>query len=806
MPKWLLDLLGVDLPPLPEGGTRHLEFAGIPQGEKLLFLILFGLALMGATAWLYRREGKAETWKKAALAGLRILVIMVAFCIWTEPQLGIEIEKTLDSVTLVLIDNSLSMSIKDRLDRDALKKELSAATGIKAYDLASKSRAELVEAMLARKDLALLNKLGERNTVRMYTYGQRLVRLEAKKDESPKVTPKGQTTDLTGAIRGALEDVPGKTIAGIVVIGDGRVNSGEHPSAITGMLKERKIPLFTIGFGNPDPPKNYEVVELLAPPRVYKGDPVLVEGSIRATGYAGESVEVSLERRSRDSGKTEIIGRKAIKVESERFQKRLRFTFAPKQAGEFLFSLKIEPREDELLPGDNVASRVVRVIKDDARILLISSGPSFEYRFLRVLLEREKTIQLSCWLQSADSDFTQDGNVAIKELPRTDAELGEYGVIIMIDPDEEALDQNWLERLEKFVWQGGGLCYVAGDKHSTNLFRSPDMRALKKLLPVEPDTERATTVLEGRRHVDRWGMKLTADGEDHAVTRLAANPVQVKSIWSRLPGFYWAYPVRSEKPGASVLLRSKDPTQVSSKGAGVLLAAHNYGPGRTVFSAMDSTWRWRRNARWAYERYWIQLMRYLVEGRLLGGQRRLSLATDKDGYSLGDVVGLKVKVLDASYKPLANARLTAQATVQDGADGPSAFEIRLEQRKPGEYAGQFVPPRSALYEIVVGAPDMGLIDGKTVKAQKTVRVSLPNIEFSDSRRDDALLRDIAEAAGGEAIPLAKVAELPGKIPARRETLVVTGTPVPLWDNRLPLLLIALFLGLEWFFRKRCKMV
>ena len=48
--------------------------------------------------------------------------------------------------------------------------------------------------------------------------------------------------------------------------------------------------------------------------------------------------------------------------------------------------------------------------------------------------------------------------------------------------------------------------------------------------------------------------------------------------------------------------------------------------------------------------------------------------------------------------------------------------------------------------------------------------------------------------------------LPDRIPDRTETLVVAGQPVPLWDNRSTLILACTFLGLEWFFRKRCRMV
>ena len=51
-----------------------------------------------------------------------------------------------------------------------------------------------------------------------------------------------------------------------------------------------------------------------------------------------------------------------------------------------------------------------------------------------------------------------------------------------------------------------------------------------------------------------------------------------------------------------------------------------------------------------------------------------------------------------------------------------------------------------------------------------------------------------------------VQTLPDRIPDRTETIVRSGQPVPLWDNRSTLTLACVLLGLEWFFRKRCRMV
>jgi hypothetical protein len=804
MADWLIDLIGISRKGLPEGAPVRLEWAGLPHGEKLLFLLLFGLLLVGLTAWLYRREGAASGLQKALLALLRVSVIIATLLVFCQPRLVADKEKTIDSVTLMLIDNSLSMSIQDRIDSQDLRKQLSLLSGIKDYDLQSHSRAKILSAILNNKDIDLINRLAKTNTVEIFTFGKSTKKLE-RVDGELKIVPKGQYTDLSAGIRYAMEMVPGKNIASVIVFSDGRANAGEYPSAVASFLKDRSIPIYTVGIGNPDPPRNIEVVELLANPRVYKNDPVVFYGRVKATGFHDVKVKATLERVKTGSDQSELVAEQDIEIKGSRFEEKLVFQVTPTESGEFLYSLKIEPQEDELTSADNAVSRVLRVIEDDTRVLLIAGAPTSEYRLLRNLLMRERTIQVSCWLQSADRDFPQDGNKRIDKLPRTQEGLFKYDVVVMIDPRDDMLDRPWAELVERFVGRhGGGLCYVAGDKNTTALFSNDTLAPLRDVFPVKGDTSTADSInMPGRRHTDRWSMKLTPEGQDHAITRLSRNSELLKEFWARLPGFYWHYPVES-KAGASVLLESTDPTRINKGRKGVLLAAHFYGPGRTVFASFDSSWRWRTRAVSSYQRYWIQLMRYLVEGRLLGGQRRMNLKTDKDGYELGDMMTVRVKMLTKGFQPMTGARLTGLAQTKSG----FKEEIRLEeQKKDGEgtgvYIGTFVPEAPELYEI--SAEATSLISGGG-KISKTVRVSLPNVEFSDPSLNSALLKDIAQTTGGKLVDLDKLKELPDWIPSKREKTPIQGWVAPLWDNAWTLALLVLLLSLEWFFRKRCRMV
>lgn len=818
MAEFLIDFLGINRDSIPEDAIVRMELAGLPQGENLLFLLLFGLLLMGLTGWFYRREGAAPNWQKGILAFLRVLVIASTLLVFCQPRLSAEREETVGSATIVLLDHSMSMSVKDRIDRAQLRADLAEISGFKEYDIEKHTRAEILEKILDNKDVDLIKRLGKNNEVFVFKFGQETQVLNT--DKGPlKIKPNGQYTDLSTGIRNALSSssLAGKNVAGVIVFSDGRANAGEDPGAIASFLKERAIPIYTIGIGNPDPPKDIRVTELLANPRVYKDDQdtVIFAGQMEATGYAGQTVEAVLLRKKVGEEEFKEVAKQDIEIKDDEFIKKFNFEVDKKVAGTFKYTLwvgkrsglgKIQALKDESNSKNNYKPRDLTVIEDDTRVLMICGAPNNEYRFLRNLLYREKRLQLSCWLQTADPDFPQDGNKRITELPRTQEQLFKYDVIILIDPREDLLDPAWATLLEKFVGKhGGGLCFIAGDKNTTDFFDKSTMKAIHDVLPVKAQVREAESLIGGgSRFTDRWAMKLTSEGENHPITRLSSNPEILKQFWGQLPGFYWHYPFRP-KQAARVLLESMDPTRVRQGKRSPLLAAHYYGPGRTVFSSFDSSWRWRNTAISAYQRYWIQLMRYLVEGRLLGGQKRMIVKTDEDEYQLGDVVTVRVKLLKEDFEPMTGASLSGLAKSQDGKSQTEViFKEKMDKDEDGDdvgtgvYLGEFTPEQPDLYDISVEA---AALIGEGSRVSTTVQVNLPDIEFADTTLNTSLLKGI-----GKYVELPDLKDLPPKIPSRVQKTPGKGWVFDLWDNGWVLTWLVLLLGFEWYFRKRCRMV
>ena len=107
-------------------------------------------------------------------------------------------------------------------------------------------------------------------------------------DWSRELMPNGTSTRLGSAIQFLVNRERGGPIAGIVVITDGRNNAGLEPSRALAAASNANIPIYTVGIGSSETPKNVQIVDIQAPPRVFPGDKFRVKGLIQSFGLAGK--------------------------------------------------------------------------------------------------------------------------------------------------------------------------------------------------------------------------------------------------------------------------------------------------------------------------------------------------------------------------------------------------------------------------------------------------------------------------------------------------------------------------------------
>lgn len=805
----LIDLVGAR-EQLPAGAQVHFEWGWTPQGNAGLLFVAALLALAALVVWVYRREGSASAGRKAFLASLRLVALTVAAMTLLEPRLAVDLERTVTGQVIVLWDTSLSMGIADRHRDAALREEVARAAGVAEEHLEALTRQELAWRILTRKEVRLLPQLAERNELKLYAFDSDPRPLEpptpapGREHQVPDgLQPRGPATDLALAIRRALEETGGRRVAAVVAITDGRVNKGEGGArGLAEGLVRRGVPFYAVGIGDPTPPQNVEVVRISAEPRAVLGDPVVVEGAVRARGYEGQQVEVLLRRRKRDAsgalGDPATLETRPLVLPQDGQPVPLTFRFTPEEKGELLLELQIEARPEETITDDNLKSTVVTVSDDKARVLLVAGSPGFEYHFLKTRLIREKTVVVSCWLQSADPRFPQDGNERIDALPLGLEELRPFDVVILLDPNPEPYDGQSAAALKQWaVETRGGLLVLPGPKYGPLLLQQPDLQPLRDLLPVIAGEAAAGEATES------WPLEATAEGVDHPAARLHPDADRSRATWARLPALFSSYPVARVKTGGTVLVRHLDPAGGPGQGGEgpgrPLLAVHYFEGAPVAWLGAAETWRWRSVAPKVYDRFWVNLLRFLLQGRLGGGRKRLELLPDKQTYVLGEAVRLRAHAYDRGFRPLEVNELKARAELRG-----EVHEVTLTPAgQPGWYQGSFIPGQAGSLQLGLPLPD----DDPGARPEAVaVEVKLPDVEFQDPRLDRELLAEVARITSGALLRPTEVVGLAQRIPSMEERLVAAGTPIPLWDRWGTIALVVGVLGLEWFVRKRSRMV
>ncbi len=822
---------------------RRFEWAAIPEGWTALLMLAVGLFLCWAVVMMYRREGRkgATPGVRAVLATIRCAVILVLAAIWLQPVLATYLHRWIDSYCLVLLDDSSSMDLGDRYRaaEDAIRVDNLLGPGSVARAAESGQgirRMDLVTRLIERDEGGFFRDLSNHNRIKVYSFSSVLNLLTtiaradevtadsdpiepadetpATADTDPTATDagnfklhlpaQGAATNASRAVRRAIELLGGAPLAGVVLLSDGGFNQGDPIEELARFIQERNVPIHVVGVGDASPPQNVRVTEISAPDNAFKADPIAIIANLTSQGMAGETIRVELYERSESDPADRPVESRTVTLSGDGPMETVQFSRTRDQLGPVTYRVAVPVGPFESVTDDNAKQAVVNVMDDKMRVLLIAGSPSWEYRYLSRLLMRDATFDVSCWLQSAAMNAVRDGNTIIDQLPSTPEELFVYDAVILIDPDSTEFGPGWSQSLETLITDhGGGLLYAASRKYTQRFMRDPAVEPIVRMLPVNIDPE-ADLILNriGYYQTRGWPLDVPDETTGHALFRAFDNQMDARAYWSKLQGVYWHYPVLREKPAATVLFRHSNPQMRNSYGSHVLAATQFMGAGRSAFLAFDSTWRWRGSGEDAFNSFWVPTLRFLVEGKLLGGRKRVMLITEGTTFQLGRAIDVSAHLFDSRFEPLQEDSVTANyraGTVQQ------PVILRRSLDRPGWFEGRFTPSQTGDYEIELTLPAHGTSDAVT--ATQYVEVVRPNIEIANPQMNRAALQMLAErSAAGGYYEIDEAHSIPAAIPDRHESTTVKSRPIPLWDNQWTLIGLIGALCMEWAIRKWARLL
>ena len=824
-----LQWIGFDRDSIPEGAEVSFHFANLP--ESWAVFVFSGIVLL--IGWfiykLYRKENDAcPVWAKKVLALIRMTVCLFLLFVFLEPSLSYTKSRSLRPVIALLRDSSESMNIKDRyLDEESANAAASVmGVTVKELRTGETSRVDVVNKILNGGDSELIKELSKKGRLKVLDFSDRVTEVDVQEknlseddnegevvglNEKPFAFPsleaKGPGTDLSGAISEAITE---KLTSAVIVFTDGQHNASSSVNEVVSSSRKRNVPIFFIGMGDSDRPQNISVTNLYADPQVWNNDPFQIQAILRSEGIEKESVKVDLiELVESDDGESieRIIESKDLTLESGDDQIRMDFLHTPKSPGPKRFIVRSTVLDQESNKDDNEPPSPVRVqvLDDNAKVLMISGGPSWEYRALARLLNREKMINLSCWLQSLDEGRLQQGNTPIQRMPSTREELFNYDVVIMLDPDPREFDAELITLYKQFVREhSGGLLYMPGPVFGGRFLTGSQTAEISEILPVRLGDVGSMEVDGLLSSNDReWPLTIVAANTDQPIMRFYNDPQKTLIQWKKLPGTYWSFPALEPKPATRVLIEHSDPTLRRKEVARPLLVTGQYGSGRTTYLGFDGTWRWRTKGLDAefFKRFWIQTTRYLVEGRSLSGKRRGIIETEKFRYQIGDRIKINARLKEQNFEWLIAEEVKGQLKLPG--EDPSEITFTPLEGQPGLYETTIVASKEGSYSVSVELSGEG---EEKVKIDSNFTATLPLKEIKDTWLDRNKLIGLAKLSGTAYLDPDKLQVLPSEIPDMTRKLAFESPPFPLWDNRILFIILVALLTLEWALRKKYKLL
>jgi uncharacterized membrane protein len=709
-------------------------------GACLLGLALLGLRLRsvrGPRAWL--------------LMALRFMSAVAAFALATQPTFWGERVRTEPGAVAVVLDVSRSMGV----------------------DTGGGARIAHAKALVER--WAKGPRGGE---ARFHVLGDNLDGIEGKEIAAQKA--QAPATALISRLRELSEQAD---LGAVVVVSDG------HDSTGTPLPKQFATRVHAVFTGDERTLRDDAIASIQPDPVAFLRGEAKVLATVESTGLGKRSLTLSLKR----AGKT--LSTREVEV-AEGGHANVELGFSPSDVGREAYTLELATDPEDDVPENNRRSFLVRVTRDRLRVLHVSGRPSWDQRFLRGFLKRDPSVDLvSFFILRSVHDLTMSSPSELALIPFPTDELfrqhlTSFDVVLLQDFDYAPYQMGpYLPLIRDYVAQGGGLAMIGGTLafDGGGYAETP----LAQVLPVRmrPTSASGAAIVEGPFSPEPVTALL-----HHPLIELYPEPSQTVAAFRRLEPLVGANALMGVREGSAILL-AHPTAKVDNGGRLPILSVGNFGKGRTLAFATDTSWHWsmptagRGGDPSAYDRFWDRAVRWLTRDPLLDPS---SVVTDRETYTPGARIEISGIARDENYRPLTKTTLSIGFD-QAGRKEPEKEQVETDDQGAFQLAAR-VPDRAGVVSAV-------LMQGNHELARMPFVVELSGDELSSPKGQPQLLRDIAQRTGGHYF--ASPDDAPGleELDTTRSTSLGVERHAPFGHPLWAMLTFAI-IALEWVLRRR----
>jgi uncharacterized membrane protein len=723
---------------------------------------VLAVGLMVAAALTYRTvRGKGTVRDRVVLTVLRMAVLAIALVCALRPTLVVRASVPQQNVVAVMLDDSRSMQIPD---------------------WEGKARADLIREQFGAADSPLLKALSDRFLVRTFRFSSVPGRLNAVSE----LAFEGSQTRLGEALRGAREELAGLPVAGVVLVSDGADTSEAALTESLLAMKAEQMPVFTVGVGSAQLPRDVQVDRANVPRSVLKGAAILVDAVVTHAGYSGQTIRLDVE----DDGR--IIGSEEVRLPADGTPMPVLVRVTAQDPGSRVFRFRVAPLDGEVVTQNNAREALVTVRDTREKILYYEGEPRFEMKFLNRAVVDDKNLQVITLQRTADNKFMRlnvDGPDELEGgFPKTREELFQYKGLILGSIEAGAFTGDQLQMIADFVdKRGGGLLMLGGPRGFAEGGFGGTPVADVLPLAIDPATRASEPTI-----FERLTIGPTRAGEGHSATQIAGSEEASAARWRELPQVTTVNATLPVKPGATVLLNGTDTSGRSQP----MLVSQQYGRGKALAFLVQDSWQWQMHASvpledMTHETFWRQMLRWLVDGV----PSTVEVRTSTERVEPGEAVTIEATVSDPAFIEVNDASVTARVLAPNGTtiDVP----LQWDGKQDGLYRGTFVSSAAGAYEVTVDA----------AKGERTLGTGLASVrampsdaEYFDPTMHEAPLRRIADETGGRFYT-------PDTMAGLAEDVRYAGRGVTsveerdLWNMPIVLILLVGLMCAEWGYRR-----
>ncbi|MGD8782062.1 MAG: VWA domain-containing protein [Ignavibacteria bacterium] len=692
-------------------------------GEPLL--IFSAVILLSAySIYIYKYTIPAvSTFYKTVLTILRAVAIVLILFLIFEPLISIERINKQNPVNYIFIDNSKSIVQKD-----------------------STGRADKIKSFVKNIN---------QNNVRIVEFGEETKHVN---DLDSLLFNGGSTNfdNILDFLKNSEENIVSASI-----ISDGIITNGGNP--VNGLAK-LNIPVYTVGLGDPEIPKDIEVKKILYNEYIYTGTESKISAVIINKEFSNRQITVKF------FVDNSVVEQKQIKLNEQGINE-VEFDFTFDLPGEKNIRIEADKISDELNTNNNFKSASLTILNNKLKILLLAGSPSADLSFIKKSLLKDKNLDVNPVVQLSAERFT-DENINVK--------IDSANILFLIGfPNTETP-----AKLFENIWQE-----ITSKSKPYFILLSHGID-LQKLKSVENDLPFKIGNISSQTNL------VQPEISDANSGLLKHNNSNYIYNWNNLPPVVANNSNFLPKPESNVISESKTGNIFIDS---PLIITRTISNKRALAVLAANIWKWKlqRTNIDLFDSFINNAVKWLNTQK---EQKQFILSTGKKIYFQGENVEFNAQVYDETFTQLNNADVKVSIT-----SGGNSNELVLTNTSSGRYTGKFKgDPGKYEYsaEAKIGDKSIGKSSGK-------FNIENVEIEYLNTQMDLNFLYSLSENTNGKYFSIDNYLRFKNEINIMSEDKIkqnIINSNFNLRLNKWLLFLLITFFSFEWFLRKKAGML